>query len=200
MSSRLIPKHVLEQLDRESAARGYPFPKTDVKQVVLKGSDVGYIYIIDPHDGNDGIKIGRAKNLNDRVNQHRQYWPSMKLCGFVKVLNCVRFERSVHSILSQYEVDLNWDVQGRPEVRQRERFSLTLEDWEKSVKKRLNRVLFHERFRSSIKGLDDSKPYEAYDQDEIDLYWAREKYVEDVSKFREFLFEAFFPVEEARVA
>ncbi|MCZ5870238.1 GIY-YIG nuclease family protein [Vibrio parahaemolyticus] len=199
MSSRLIPKHVLERIEKELAARVYPFPKTDVKQVNLNGSDVGYIYIIDPLDGNDGIKIGRTKNLHDRVNQHRKYWPHMKLCGFVRVLNCVEFERSVSSILSEFEVDLNWDAQGRPEDRQRERFSLTLEDWEKSVKKRLNKVLVRERFRS-IKGLDASKPYAAYDQDEIDLYWAREKYGEEVSKFRVFLFEAFFPAEEARVA
>ncbi|EMI7303357.1 GIY-YIG nuclease family protein [Vibrio parahaemolyticus] len=187
MGYRLIPKHVLASLDRD-----YPFPKSVVKEVNLQGPDVGYIYIIDPLDGNFGIKIGRAKNLHERFNQHRKYWPNMKICGFVKVLNCVRFEKSIHSILSQYEVDLNWEIKGNPELRQRERFTLTLQDWECSVKKDLNQILCEERYLQEIKGLDSSKPFCAYNQKEIDLYWVRDRYIEEVSKVRQLLFDAFF--------
>ncbi|MAD77579.1 MAG: hypothetical protein CML20_22895 [Rheinheimera sp.] len=190
MGDRLIPKYIIDQIHAERYPHGYPFPCSVVNSVSLRGADVGFIYVIIPNDGNEGVKIGRTKNLKQRIDQHLQYWPNAKLCGFVKVLNCVRFEKRIHSILSSYEVSLNWDIKGSPELLQRERFALTVDDWDKSVKVHLNKLLWKEMDQAAIKGLPDAKPYELYDKKEVELFWARERYIEEVSKIKEILFDA----------
>lgn len=188
MGSRAIPKHVLDQID----LRGNPFPKKIIGEITLSGNDVGYIYIIEPNDGNSGIKIGRTKNLTERIYQHRRYWPNLKLFGYIKVLNCVQFEKKLHTILSPYEVPLYWDEKKGEIARQKERFSLTQEEWGTKVERQLNKLFIQECYLGPMPSLQACKPFGAYNQKEIELYWVIDKYFKETSKLRTLLSNALF--------
>ncbi|EKO3881139.1 GIY-YIG nuclease family protein [Vibrio metschnikovii] len=86
---------------------------------------MGFIYILKPNKEDPTIKIGRTKNLTERIKQHKAIWPSLKLIGYTSVNDEVRFEKVILDTLKPYQIG------------NKEQFILSKEDYQ-SVKRNIS--------------------------------------------------------------
>lgn len=69
----------------------------------------GYIYFLKPQNEENPIKIGRARNIKQRINQLQTSLPyDLKLIGYIETSNYIKLEKEIHRIYQNKNIKREW--------------------------------------------------------------------------------------------